>query len=188
MKNYKNSSVGFTEKIDKKAQSLVQAVNYHIKTSEHLKNVDVVNIKSAKHLVATGKLKIGFTTIEGKYGTVLEKLKKSSRSLSDYLFSLDLFFRPPKIEWFVEKEDDSVDKVRQIILDMEKSGAVAKDHPAIGPVPIVYPKAKHKKLVKELVESKAPLAVAKKKADLEALKKPRKRNVTDPKQGTINQD
>jgi hypothetical protein len=120
MINNKKRRSAFSEKLDKKQQSLVEAINYHLSTDEHLKGCEVVNIISAKHTVATKTIKIGFTTIEGKYGTVLEKLKKSNRALSDYLFSLDIFFRPPKIEWFVEKPDDSIDRVKQLLEDIEK--------------------------------------------------------------------
>jgi hypothetical protein len=120
MLRIKNKTNAFSEKLDKKQQSLIQSISYYLGTDENMKNSPVVNIRSAKHTVSTKEIKIGFTTLEGKYGSALEKLKKTNRGLSDYLFGLDLFFKPPKIVWNIEKEDDRVDKVKHLIDKIEK--------------------------------------------------------------------
>lgn len=115
MKNKKFLS----EKNNKKEQNFITNVVYFIQNEDSLKGL-IVNIRSVKYSFGTNTLSVGYTTLEGKYGTVKEKLLKVSRGLSDYMFSLDLFYKAPLIAYKIEKEDLAVEKVRNIIDKIEK--------------------------------------------------------------------
>jgi hypothetical protein len=108
-----------TEKNSKKEQHLISSLVYFVSTEEMLKG-QIINIKSAKYSFALNKLTIGYTTLEGKYGTVKEKLTKSLRNCSDYLFGLNLYRKPPIIEFKIQKENEAVEKVKAIIDKLEQ--------------------------------------------------------------------
>jgi hypothetical protein len=107
-----------TERNSKKEQELISSIVYFTATEDNLKKM-IINIRSAKYSFATNTLTIGYTTLDGKYGTVKEKLLKSARNCSDYLFSLNLYRKPPIISFVVQKEDEKVKKVQSIIDKIE---------------------------------------------------------------------
>ena len=115
----RNKHRSFSEKNEKKMQELISRISYFVTTHDKLKGC-IVNIKHAKYYFAPNTLKIGYSTLDGKYGTVKEKLLKSSRELSDYLFSLNLYKFPPKIEFAIQKEDEKVAKVQEILERIQK--------------------------------------------------------------------
>jgi copper chaperone CopZ len=119
MKSRQYKKTAPTEKNSQKMQELIRHISYYFQTQEKLKGL-IINVKSAKYNFALNTLKIGYTTIDGKYGTVKEKLIKSARELSDYMFELNLYKFPPKIEYVVQKEDPNILKVQAILDSLEK--------------------------------------------------------------------
>ncbi len=119
MKSRQYKKTAPTEKNSQKMQELITHVSYFIQTQEKLKGL-IINVRSAKYHFATNTLKIGYTTMDGKYGTVKEKLVKSARELSDFMFELNLYKFPPKIEYVVQKEDSKILKVQSILDSLEK--------------------------------------------------------------------
>jgi archaellum biogenesis ATPase FlaH len=109
-----------SEKNNKKEQSLISHLVYFVTTEDTLKGF-IINIKSAKYSFASNTLTIGYTTLEGKYGTVKEKLGKSSRLLSDYLFSLNLYRTPPIIQFKIQKEDEAIERVKSLLEKLDKN-------------------------------------------------------------------
>jgi hypothetical protein len=107
-----------SEKNKKKEQNFISYVSYFISQEDSLKN-QIINIKSTKYSFATNTLTIGFTAIDGKYGTVKQKLTKVARPLSDYMFSLNLFPKAPLIAYKVQKEDAQIERVKDIIAKLE---------------------------------------------------------------------
>jgi len=65
-------------------------------------------------------LSIGINTITGKLGTTLTRLRKTSRDLSDYLYEQGLTFRKTKISFFVDKEDEKLQKVYDLLEELEQ--------------------------------------------------------------------
>ncbi|MGL4758464.1 MAG: hypothetical protein ACRCXZ_03960 [Patescibacteria group bacterium] len=115
----KNKRVVPSEKNSKKMQELIYHVTYFTTTAEKLKGI-IINIKYAKYNFANNTLTVGYTTLDGKYGTAKERLLKCARDLSDYLFSLNLYRQPPKIEFKVKKEDDQIEKVKNLLLKLDE--------------------------------------------------------------------
>ena len=113
-----------TEKVAKNQQSVLNVISYHILNSDSLKKSPIINLKSAKYNNAEGVLTIGFSTVEGKYGTVLELLNKSNRELSDYIFSLNMYFKPPKIVWVIVREDPDVLRVQALLDKIQEDGTI----------------------------------------------------------------
>jgi hypothetical protein len=107
-----------SEKNSQKMQELIRHISYFFQTHEKLKGL-IINVRSAKYNFALNTLKIGYTTIDGKYGTVKEKLVKSARELSDYMFELNLYKFPPRIDYVVQKEDPNILKVQSILDSLE---------------------------------------------------------------------
>lgn len=64
-------------------------------------------------------VKIGINTTNGRLGTTLAKLRKTSRSLSDYLYDQGITFRKTKIVFYVDKEDIEIERIYNMIANFE---------------------------------------------------------------------
>jgi hypothetical protein len=73
------------------------------------------NIKSVDYNKVNQTLDIGINTTKGKLGTTLGKLRKNSKSLSDYLFTQGITFRKAKINFFVDKEDIEMERIYNLL-------------------------------------------------------------------------
>ncbi len=67
---------------------------------------------------------IGINTITGKLGTTLAKLRKTAKDLSDYLYDQGLTFRKAKINFFVDKEDEKLQKIYALLEEIEQDQLV----------------------------------------------------------------
>jgi hypothetical protein len=76
-------------------------------------------VKSVKYDKTSQKVSIGVSTITGKLGTTLGKLRKTSRDLSDYLYETGLTFKKAQIGFFVDKEDEKLQKVYNLLEEVE---------------------------------------------------------------------
>lgn len=113
------SSKLITERNSKKEQNFISLVSYFLSQQDSLKT-SIVNLKSTKYSFSTNTLSIGYTTVDGKYGTVKQKLTKLSRPLSDYMFSLNLFPKGPLIAFKVQKEDEQIEKVKNLLEKLDQ--------------------------------------------------------------------
>jgi hypothetical protein len=64
-------------------------------------------------------VKVGINTTNGKLGTTLSKLRKTSRNLSDYLYDQGITFRKTKIIFYVDKEDIEIERIYNLISNLE---------------------------------------------------------------------
>jgi hypothetical protein len=113
------SSKLITERNSKKEQNFISLVSYFLSQQDSLKT-SIVNLKSTKYSFSTNTLSIGYTTIDGKYGTVKQKLTKLARPLSDYMFSRNIFPKAPLIAFKVQKEDEQVEKVKNLLEKLDQ--------------------------------------------------------------------
>ena len=60
-------------------------------------------------------VKIGIDTVKSKLGTTLSKMRKLARPLAEYLFESGLTFRIAQIEFYVNKENESVQRIYSIL-------------------------------------------------------------------------
>jgi len=110
----------------KEYRELVTNINMFLLTSDNLRNL-FWNVKSANYSKKDGVLKIGINTTK-KLGTTLEKLRKISKDLSNYLFENGLTVkRQTKIEFFVDKEDEILAKIYSLIEKVQPSGSVEEE-------------------------------------------------------------
>jgi hypothetical protein len=61
------------------------------------------------------QLNIGINTTNGKLGTTLAKLRKTSKDLSKYLYDEGLTFRKAKINFYVDKEDIEIERIYNLL-------------------------------------------------------------------------
>jgi hypothetical protein len=109
----------YSEKPSKKTQMLTSTITQVLLKSEKMKGAPIINIKGTKAQTDKNTLIIYFNTLDGKHGTALDYLAKVRRDVSDALFALDIYYKPPIIKWEVLKEDENVIKVKNIIEALE---------------------------------------------------------------------
>ncbi|NJK71070.1 MAG: hypothetical protein HC932_02315 [Thermales bacterium] len=80
----------------KQNRELMLTVSIFLLNQEELRK-QFWTVKSVSYDKARQKINVGINTTNGKLGTTLTKLKKTSRNLSDYLFEQGLTFRKTKI-------------------------------------------------------------------------------------------
>jgi hypothetical protein len=81
------------------------------------------NVKSVFYNKTEQTVKIGINTTNGKLGTTLSKLRKTSRDLSDYLYDQGVTFRKTTIVFYVDKEDVEVERIYNLISNFEHKDA-----------------------------------------------------------------
>jgi nucleoid-associated protein YejK len=78
-------------------------------------------VKSVHYDQVNQQIKIGINTTNGKLGTTLAKLRKTSKDLSDYLYDQGVTFRKAKITFFVDKQDVELERIYSLLHSVEKS-------------------------------------------------------------------
>lgn len=107
-----------SQNFSKKDREFVSVVSMFLLGREELRK-QFWNIKSVNYNHQTQTVNIGISTINGKLGTTLEKLRKTSRHLSDYLYESGLTFKLAKIKFFVDKDEEELLKVQSVIEQIE---------------------------------------------------------------------
>ncbi len=97
-----------------KNRQLIVSISLFLLGREELRNL-FWNIRSAKYSGKTQRVEIGISTIDGKLGTTLEKLRKTCKPLSQYLYESGITFRKAHIHFFVYKQDDTEQRVNTIL-------------------------------------------------------------------------
>lgn len=101
-------------------RELVLNVSMFLLNQEQLKN-QFWTVKTVSYEVASQKVSIGINTTNGKLGTTLTKLRKTSKELSDFLYDQGLTFRKAKIVFFVDKEDIEIERIYNLLHSIEQN-------------------------------------------------------------------
>ena len=103
----------------KKNRELLITVSVFLLNQEELRK-QFWNVKSVHYDISTQTVKIGINTTNGKLGTTLTKLRKTSRKLSDYLYEHGLTFRKANIKFFVDKTEVELERIYSLLQKFEK--------------------------------------------------------------------
>ncbi len=76
-------------------------------------------VKNVQYNKTTQVVSIGISTTNGKLGTTLAKLRKTSKRVSEYLYAHGLTFRKTQIVFYVEKEDVEIERIYNILSHIE---------------------------------------------------------------------
>lgn len=103
---------------DRKQRELLLTISVFLLGREELRN-QFWNIVSTKYESSTNQLNVGISTVEGKYGTTLQKLRKTAKHLSQYLYDQGLTFRKSHIHFFVHKEENELARIEHLLDTIE---------------------------------------------------------------------
>jgi hypothetical protein len=104
----------------KKSRELLLTVSVFLLNQEALRR-QFWTVKSVHYEQTSQTVKIGINTTNGKLGTTLAKLRKTSKDLSDYLYDQGLTFRKAQIVFFVDKQDVELERIYNLLHSVEKS-------------------------------------------------------------------
>ena len=102
----------------KKTRELMLTVSVFLLGREEVKG-QFWNVMNTQYDGATNTLNIGISTIEGKYGTTLQKLRKTAKYLSLYLFENGLTFRKSHVHFYIHKEDNELARIEHLLDTIE---------------------------------------------------------------------
>jgi len=107
-------------KLKKKAdRELLLSVSIFLLGREELRK-QFWTVRSVHYDKQNQRVAIGINTITGKLGTTLAKLRKTAKVLSDYLYEQGLTFKKAKISFFVDKEDEKLQKIYTLLEEIEQ--------------------------------------------------------------------
>lgn len=98
----------------KKERELVLTVSLFLLSKEELRK-QFWNVKSVHYDKQVQKISVGINTTNSKLGTTLTKLRKVSKDLSNHLYEQGLTFRQAKISFFVDKEEEEIERIYQLL-------------------------------------------------------------------------
>ncbi len=107
-----------TKRHKKADRELLLTVSMFLLGREELRKL-FWTVKTVDYDRTEQKLSVGISTVTGKLGTTLAKLRKTSRDLSDYLYEQGLTFRQAKIRFYVDKEDEKLQRVYDLLEEVE---------------------------------------------------------------------
>jgi hypothetical protein len=105
------------KKVDRE---LLLTVSLFLLNQEELRKL-LWTVKSVNYSKVDQIVKIGISTTNGKMGTTLSKLRKTSKYLSDYLYDQGVTFRKTQVKFFVEKEDIEIERLFNLISKTESN-------------------------------------------------------------------
>ncbi len=73
------------------------------------------NVKKVAFNRTKNTVRIGINTTNGKLGTTLSKLRKTSKGLSDHLYHQSLTPKQAIIEFYVDKEDEELERLHYLL-------------------------------------------------------------------------
>jgi hypothetical protein len=107
-------------------REIVLNISMFLMGNEKLKNL-FWNVKTVDYIKSENTIKIGINTTK-KLGTTLEKLRSVAKDLSNYLFDQgQTFRRQTRIVFYVDKEDEIVARIYNLIDQVEKDEAVVAE-------------------------------------------------------------
>jgi hypothetical protein len=102
----------------KNDRELLLSVSFFLLNQEDLRK-QFWTVKSINYNKTDQIVKVGINTTNGKLGTTLAKLRKTSKHLSDYLYDQGITFRKTKIVFYVDKEDIEIERIYNLISHFE---------------------------------------------------------------------
>jgi hypothetical protein len=102
----------------KKTRELLLTVSVFLLGREEVKGL-FWNVMNTNYDGASNTLNIGISTIEGKYGTTLQKLRKTAKYLSVYLYDSGLTFRKSHVNFYIHKEDNELARIEHLLDTIE---------------------------------------------------------------------
>jgi hypothetical protein len=113
------SSWKHSKKINQRKQQreLVSNISMFLLNKKDLRGL-IWTVKKVNYIPNENRLEVGVNAQE-KLGTVLEKMRKSAKELAHHLCEVGLTQnRVPHIKFFVDKEDEFLERVYQLIEDI----------------------------------------------------------------------
>ena len=98
----------------KKTRELTLTVSVFLLGREEVKGL-FWNILNTHYDHQNNVINIGISTIEGKLGTTLQKLRKTAKYLSQYLFDYGLTFRKARVHFYVHTEDNELARIEHLL-------------------------------------------------------------------------
>jgi cell division protein FtsB len=114
----RTSHVSTPRKQKKSERELLLTVSMFLLGREELRKL-FWTVRSVNYDKSAQKVAVGITTVTGKLGTTLTRLRKTSKELSDFLYEQGLTFRKAKIQFFVDKEDEKLQRVYNLLEQVE---------------------------------------------------------------------
>jgi ribosome-binding factor A len=106
----------------KESRELLLNISMFLLTNEKMKSL-FWNVKTVEYKKSEHKVKIGINTTK-KLGTTLNKLRSLRKDLSNYLYDQGLTIRrQTKIDFFVDKEDEIVARIYNLIDKVKENQA-----------------------------------------------------------------
>lgn len=99
---------------ERQTRQLNLTISMFLLGNETMKGL-VWTVHKVEYIRSTQTVKIGIDTVRSKLGTTLAKMRKLARPLAEYLFESGLTFRIAQIEFYVNKEDESVKRIYGIL-------------------------------------------------------------------------
>jgi hypothetical protein len=72
-------------------------------------------VHSVKYNRTEQVIKVGIDTLEGKRGTTLAQMRKLAKPLAQRLHDAGLIFKLPRIEFFIQTEHESIQRIYNIL-------------------------------------------------------------------------
>ena len=95
------------KKIDK---AIITNVNMFLLGQEHLRGI-FWNVADVEYKPITQTLRLGITVADNKLGTALEKMRKCSKDMCDYLYDGGFLNAKPKIEFYFYKPKTDINVI-----------------------------------------------------------------------------
>jgi len=108
----------------KKNREFILTISMYLLSQEVLRTL-FWNVKTVDYQAHNRLIRVGISTTNGKYGTTLNKLRKTSRGLSDFLCEQGLTFRPAHIEFFVDRSDEELLRLNAMLESIEQEHSMA---------------------------------------------------------------
>jgi len=101
-------------------RELILTVSMFLLNQEELRK-QFWNVKTVNYDKISQKVKVGINTTNGKLGTTLTKLRKTSKKLSEYLHEQGLTFRKAEIVFFVDKNDVELERIYNLLEQIDRT-------------------------------------------------------------------
>jgi hypothetical protein len=110
----KSASIKKVMHIKRANREVIVNINMFLLGQENLKGL-FWNVANIDFNPTTKALKIGITTNDTKLGTTLEKLRKNSKPLSDYLYQSGALHCRARIYFSIYKQEEDIMRVIEML-------------------------------------------------------------------------
>ena len=104
--------------VSRKQRELTLTVSVFLLGREELKNL-FWNIMNVQYTTQNNTLSVGVSTVEGKLGTTLTKLRKTARDLAVYMYESGLTFRKSHVHFYIHTENGELAKIEHLLESLD---------------------------------------------------------------------